>query len=209
MLLQVALLAMLAFLSQIGRAFFAATPSLRWRGSVVRRALPWDNTGKEREDRVYERWAAAYPQAAASGNFLGLACDRAAVLARFESLGELMGPAGAAEAIEKEPKVLLFGKDYVGKAWQLIKEKESPGQKLTALGVVLKNPGLLTCEGYGLGPETLESLDRSANLIDALRPAGELGFFGFSVGAFIAFIVAARLLAKIAQPLMQPLLDSF
>lgn len=159
-------------------------------------------------ERAYNALAAEFPEAAARGNYLGLPVDEPAVTERFQSLERLLGPEAALDIAEKDVRVLLFEKGYVARAWELLKEKEEPSG-LTALSVVQKNPGLLTCEAYGLGGETLESLDRTATVIDALRAVG-LGpnyFFVVATIGFVFILVSLRFVGKVLAPVTGPVLD--
>lgn len=158
-------------------------------------------------ERAFSAVAAEFPEAVAGGSYIGLPLDKPAVTERFQGLEGLLGPEDALYIVENDVRVLLFDKDYVGRAWELLKEKEKPGG-CTALSVVRKNPGLLTCEAYGLGGETLESLDRTASVIDSLRAVG-LGpgyFFVVATIGFVFILVAGRLVTKALAPVLDPVL---
>merc|ERR1712008_36950 len=132
--------------------------------------------GSSWQERVYKLWLDEYPGASKRGNFLGAPCDKGSIMRRLENLSGMLGPEVAAGVAENEPKILLYTEGYVSEAWRLIKVLEdgsqAAGQDLTAAGVVGKNPGLLTCEAYGLSGPDLSSLDSQATIIQALRNAG-------------------------------------
>lgn len=199
--------------------YFVAMPATGWRPRSASTAprcreskaaalvLPLGLGSSAAAERAYEAFASEYPDVAKRGDFVGLPCDRAAIMDRFNNLEGLVGPEAAAEIAERDTRLLLFNGAYVSNAWRLIKEKEEPGG-ITAISVVLKNPGLLTCEGYGLGSETMESLDRSASIVDAVRPLGPNAFFILATTGFIFALVSIRIVGKAVMPALQPALDA-
>jgi hypothetical protein len=159
------------------------------------------NQVDERSERAFVAFEKEFPEAVKRGDYLGLPADRPAIADRFQALASLLGPEDALEIVELDCRVLLFTKEYVARAWELIKEKETP-DTVTALSVVKKNPGLLTCEAYGLSAETMESLDRTASVIESLRPLG-LGnnaFFFVATIGFVFILVTLRFVGKALAP---------
>lgn len=188
---------------------FVTAPRSIGRATPAMRAFqfPGMATASPEAERAFAAFAADYPEAVARGDYLGLPADKPGVTARFQALEQLLGPEAALDIVERDVRVLLFKEEYVANAWNLIKAKEQPGG-ITALSVVKKNPGLLTCEAYGLDKESLDSLDRTANIIDALRPLGlgQNSFFVVATFGFVLFLVALRVIGKALAPLIDPLL---
>eukprot|EP00931_Biecheleriopsis_adriatica_P024136 TRINITY_DN15116_c0_g1_i1.p1 TRINITY_DN15116_c0_g1~~TRINITY_DN15116_c0_g1_i1.p1 ORF type:complete len:229 (+),score=27.96 TRINITY_DN15116_c0_g1_i1:53-739(+) len=157
---------------------------------------------------AYESFATEYPVPAAKGKFLDLDTDKAAISARYDNLCELLGPQAAREVAIKYPSIFCFREEYVRTAWiDLIKPKEEDGSNLKALDVILKNPGLLTCSSYGLSEQSLADLDRSATIIDALRPLGfgQGGFVFVITLGFIVTLVTLNVVSRLLAPTLAPL----
>lgn len=157
--------------------------------------FPWEaREGNVAAERAYSTWAAAYPAAVPTGEFLGEKCDKGIVIARFEALSQMLGQDIALDIALKEPIVLLRSTDSVRECLEYLKGLETVEQQGQAVKVVQKNPRLLTIGSFEFQrtKASLESLAFSASVIDFLRPIGAPGLAVVIFGSFIVLILVLR-----------------
>jgi hypothetical protein len=144
-------------------------------------------------EQVYSVFAARYPKAAESGQFLGDSCSKAEVVGRFTALSQTMGEDTAVDMASKEPILLLKDAAFVRRTFDYLKSLENNDEQGLAMQTV-QNPKLLTIPDYEFQrtKPTLGSLAASASAIDFIRPLGEGGLLVAIFASFIVLLIVLR-----------------
>lgn len=158
-----------------------------------RQAFPWEFSSAS-TDRAYNAWAAAFPAAAQSGQYLGEATDKNLITSRINSLIQSLGDDLALEILQKEPVLLFRDANGIRLSLEYLQGLETSSQKGLATEAIRKNPKLLTIPQYEYerSKPSLDSLASAATAIDFLRPLGDLGLTVAIFGSFVVIITILR-----------------
>mmetsp|Transcript_37429 Transcript_37429/g.67640 ORF Transcript_37429/g.67640 Transcript_37429/m.67640 type:complete len:254 (-) Transcript_37429:56-817(-) len=182
--------------SRLLAALLVLAPSCSFLGGPGRhprprglQAFPWESSVQA--DQAYDAVSKRFPEATQAGQYMGQSLNRDVVNSRFQGLAQVVGQEVAQELVEKEPILMLERAERLQGSFKYLQSLEMDG--ITALGVVQKNPRLLTVPEYEFArtKPTLSSLALTATVIDVLRPLGEVGL---AVAIFSSFVVLILIL---------------